>query len=88
MTTGADPYDLGARAVAATIYRGRRDIAGDRVGWDQLTDTDKAACLAIARPVVDAVLHRLVVDFPDQTCHACGLEHPLVFARTETDGPL
>ena len=36
-----DPYDLGARAVAATIYRGRRDIAGDRVGWDQLTDSDK-----------------------------------------------
>ena len=50
-----DPYDLGARAVAATIYRGRRDIAGDRVGWDQLTDSDKAACLALARPVVDAV---------------------------------
>ena len=50
-----DPYDLGARAVAATIYRGRRDIAGDRVGWDQLTDSDKASCLAIARPVVDAV---------------------------------
>ena len=50
-----DPYDLGARAVAATIYRGRRDIAGDRVGWDQLTDSDKAACLAIARPVVAAM---------------------------------
>ena len=47
-----DPYDLGARAVAGVIYRGRRDIAGDRVGWDQLTDSDKAA---IARPVVDAV---------------------------------
>lgn len=53
-----------------------------------LPDSDKAACMAIARPVVDAVLHRLVVDFPDQTCPACGLEHPLVFARTETDGPL
>ena len=39
----------------AEIYRGRRDIAGDRVGWDQLTDSDKAACLALARPVVDAV---------------------------------
>lgn len=51
----SDPYDLGARAVAGVIYRGRRDIAGDRVGWDQLTDSDKAACLAIARPVVDAV---------------------------------
>ena len=50
-----DPYDLGARAVAATIYRGRRDIAGDRVGWDQLTDSDKASCMALARPVVDAV---------------------------------
>ena len=70
-----DPYDLGARAVAGVIYRGRRDIAGDRVGWDQLTDSDKAACMAIARPVVDAVLGPLV-DFPDQTCPACGLEHP------------
>ena len=37
-----DPYDLGARAVAGVIYRGRRDITGDRasgyprdpaVGW-------------------------------------------------------
>ena len=45
MTTGADPYDLGARAVA---------VAGDRVGWDDLPDSDKAACMAIARPVVDA----------------------------------
>jgi hypothetical protein len=71
----SDPYDIGARAVAATIYRGRRDIAGDRVGWDDLPDSDKAACLALARPVVDAVLGPLV-DFPDQTCGECGREHP------------
>ena len=45
-----DPYDLGARAVAGVIYRGRRDIAGDRVGWDDLPDSDKASCLALARP--------------------------------------
>ena len=31
-----DPYDLGARAVAATTYRGRRDIAGDR--YDRAVD--------------------------------------------------
>ena len=53
--TDSDPYDLGARAVAGVIYRGRRDIAGDRVGWDDLPDSDKASCMAIARPVVDAV---------------------------------
>ena len=54
MTTGADPYDLGARAVAATIYRGRRSLAGEPLTWDDLPDSDKAACMAIARPVVDA----------------------------------
>ena len=76
MTTDADPYLRGAQAVWRTIYRGRRSLTGEPLTWDDLPDSDRAACMAIARPVVDAVLHRLVVDFPDQTCPACGLEHP------------
>ena len=48
-----NPYLAAAKALADTMYRGRRDVAGDRLTWDMLHDTDKAACLHLARTALD-----------------------------------
>ena len=81
MTAGADPYLRGAQAVWRTIYRGRRSLTGEPLTWDDLPDTDKAACMAIARPVVDAVATLYLGSsvgpdnaeplFPSQRCQPC-----------------
>ena len=55
--TGKDDQErmllAGAKAYAADIYKGARDIAGDPAGvWELLQDHDKAACMYKARIVL------------------------------------
>ena len=58
-------YDAAAREAAHLMYRGSRTIDGQPRTWDTLHDTDKAACMAFAVPMVDAAL--AVLDFTEHT---------------------
>ena len=52
------------------------DAGGEQEG-DLLLENDKRGLIATMRPVVDVVLSfGPLIDFPDQTCPGCRLEHP------------
>ena len=59
MTAIQPAYDAAAREAAHLMYRGSRTIDGQPRTWDTLHDTDKAACMALAVPMVDAALAAL-----------------------------
>mgnify|MGYP000848958268 FL=1 len=80
-----DPLILAAaQAHAMQLHRNTRWDPADgprpQTGadwWAVLTDTDRAAAVAWVMPIVAAVLDAyILIDLPDQTCTACGLEHP------------
>ena len=54
-------YDAGARKAADLMYRGSRTIDGQPRTWDTLTDLDQRACMAFARPIIDAALDALEI---------------------------
>ena len=77
MSAASTVYEAAARAYAEQIYRGARTIDGQPKAWDLLLENDKRGLIATMRPVVDVTLaFGPPVDFPDQTCPGCRLEHP------------
>ena len=77
MSDASTVYEAAARAYAEQIYRGARTIDGQPKAWDLLLENDKRGLIATMRPVVDVVLSfGLLIDFPDQACPGCRLEHP------------
>ena len=68
MTTIQPAYYAAAREAAHLMYRGSRTIDGQPRTRDTLHDTDKAACMAFAVPMVDAALAALAaLDFTEHT---------------------
>ena len=77
MSDAPTVYEAAAIAYAEQIYRGARTVDGQPRTWDLLLENDKRGLIATMRPVVDVVLSfGPLIDFPDQTCPGCQLEHP------------